>query len=245
MVIIETNRLTKRYGEIEAVKDLDLVVEQGEIFGFLGPNGAGKTTTIKMFLNLVRPTAGSAKVFNLDIGKDSVAIRLRIGYVSEEANMYEWMTPDQLLDFVQGFYGARDAERKKTLAEQFDLPMDRKIKTFSRGMKQKLYLMQALIHDPELLVLDEPTTGLDPIIRNEVLEMIKKEKEKGRTVFLSSHVLSEVEKVCDTVGILREGRLLTSKKLSELKKEFEKKGKAFTLDDIFMAYMEAKRGSVR
>lgn len=240
MAIIETDHLTKHYGQVEAVRDLDLVVEQGEIFGFLGPNGAGKTTTIKMLLNLVRPTAGSAKVFNLDISRDSVAIRLRIGYVSEEANMYEWMTPDQLIDFVQGFYGAGNAERKRELTRQFDLPMDRKIKTFSKGMKQKLYLMQALIHDPELLVLDEPTTGLDPIVRNEVLDMIKKEKERGRTVFLSSHVLSEVEKVCDRVGILREGRLLTSKKLSELKKEFERKGKTFTLDDIFMEYMGAK-----
>jgi len=117
--------------------------------------------------------------------------------------------------------------------------MDRKIRTFSKGMKQKLYLMQALIHDPEILILDEPTTGLDPVVRNEVLDMIKQQKERGRTVFLSSHVLSEVEKVCDTVGILKEGQLLVSKNLSELKAEFQRKGKPFTLDDIFMEYMEA------
>lgn len=237
--IIATYGLTKNYGEIRAVRDLDLAVRQGEIFGFLGPNGAGKTTTIKMLLGLVRPTSGSASVFGLDISKDSVAIRKRIGYVSEEANMYEWMTPHSLLDFVQGFYDVKDSARKKALAEEFDLPMNRKIRTFSKGMKQKLYLMQALMHDPELLVLDEPTVGLDPIVRNEVLDMIKQQKERDRTVFLSSHVLSEVEKVCDTVGILREGRLLVSKSLSELKEEFQKKGKPFTLDDIFMEYMEA------
>lgn len=234
---IETYKLTKHYGDVVAVSDLNLQVEKGKVFGFLGPNGAGKTTTIKTLLGLISPTFGSGSILGFDIQKDSVAIRKRIGYVSETANLYEYMTPEQLLKFCHHFHPEADIKKASQLLEAMELPPRKKIQTFSRGMKQKIYLLQAFFHNPELLILDEPTTGLDPIVRGEVLDLIKAEASEGQTVFICSHILSEIEKVCDTVGILREGKLLVSRNLKELKAEFKQKGKDFTLDEIFMEYM--------
>ncbi len=220
--IIETEGLTKYYGHILGVKDLNLQVKRGEIFGYLGPNGAGKTTTIKLLLDLIHPTKGKAKIFGLDAHRDSLEIRKIIGYMTVDFNLYENMTGEEFLIFCQSFYSNKDKRFKEKLIKKFEIKMEGKIKTYSHGTKQKLALAQALLHQPELLILDEPTIGLDPLMQNEFLNLIKEQKSEGKTVFMSSHILSEVEKICDRVGILKKGTLIVTKNINELKRTTER-----------------------
>lgn len=220
--IIETEGLTKYYGPILGIKDLNLQVKRGEIFGYLGPNGAGKTTTIKLLLDLIHPTKGKVKIFGLDAHRDSLEIRKKIGYMTVDFNLYENMTGEEFLIFCQSFYSNKDKRFKEKLIKKFEIKIEGKIKTYSHGTKQKLALAQALLHQPELLILDEPTIGLDPLMQNVFLNLIKEQKSEGKTVFMSSHILSEVEKICDRVGILKKGTLIVTKNINELKRTTER-----------------------
>jgi ABC-2 type transport system ATP-binding protein len=205
--VIRAERLTKFYGEARGVIDVDFSVEAGEVFGFLGPNGAGKTTTIRLLLDLIRPTRGRLTVFGLDSRQDSVEIRKRMGYLPGDLRLYERMTGRELLTYFGHLRGPDGAASADPLAERLDLDLDRRIKELSRGNRQKVGLVQAYMHDPDLLVLDEPTSGLDPLVQETFYELVAEATERGGTVFLSSHVLSEVQHVADRVGLIREGRL--------------------------------------
>ena len=213
---IEARKLKKVYRGGRGVFDLDFDVREGEIFGFLGPNGAGKTTTIRVLMGLLRPSGGSLTVFGLDCWADSTAIKSRVGFVPGELHLYEKMTGRQFVGFFAGFRPPSAAENGRRLALRFDLDLGQRIQHLSKGNRQKLVLIQALMHDPSLLVLDEPTSGLDPLMQVAVLDTLQEERGRGKTIFLSSHVLPEVEKVADRVAVIREGRLVTVKDIAEL-----------------------------
>ena len=211
--IIEMKGLSKTYGsgakQTVALRDLDLSVKRGEIFGYLGPNGAGKTTTIRLLLDLIRPSQGSATIFGLDIRADSVEIHRRIGFFPAELSLWEGRTGDQIIHYVASVRGdARGiVKHADELAERLDLDTTKKVRDLSSGNKRKLGLVIAMMHSPELLILDEPTGGLDPLVQQTFHGMMDEYRDKGKTVFLSSHVLSEVQAICDRVGILRDGEL--------------------------------------
>lgn len=206
--VIWTQGFTKRYGKRRGIEDVDLEVREGEVFGFLGPNGAGKTTTIRTLLGFLRPTSGDASIFGLDIREESVRIRARVGNLPGEFALEDRMTGEGLLRFFARLRGVRDLRYAYTLAERLGADLKRPMRRLSRGNKQKIGLVQAMFHRPPLLILDEPTGGLDPLVQEEFLKLVGETKAEGRTVFFSSHVLSEVERVCDRVGIIREGRLV-------------------------------------
>ncbi|MFZ5559553.1 MAG: ABC transporter ATP-binding protein [Patescibacteria group bacterium] len=207
-MIIETLGLTKYYGKTRGIEDLNLSVKEGEIFGFLGPNGAGKTTTIRLLLDFIHPTSGQAKIFGLDSQKNSLEIRQRIGYIPGEINLYRNMRGRDLLNYLARFYNGLDSVFILGLTKHFKLDLERKTKTYSKGMKQIFGIIQAFMNDPDLLVLDEPTSGLDPFMQQEIYNLFRETKNKGKTIFLCSHNLYEVKRVCDRVGIVREGRLV-------------------------------------
>ena len=215
MAVIRTSGLTKFYGRVRGIEDLDLEVRKGEIFGFLGPNGAGKTTAIRLLLGLLHPTRGRAEVLGQEAG--SIEARQRIGYVPGEVAFYEGMTGEELLGLLGRFHRGDHRERQEYLARCLDLDLKRPIRGYSRGMKQKLAVIQALRHDPDLLILDEPTLGLDPLVQREFYTLLMEEKGRGKTVFLSSHILPEVERVADRVGIVREGHLAAVEDVGALK----------------------------
>src|SRR5829696_1615357 len=205
---IETEKLTKTYGRSRGIRYVDLAVEEGEVFGFLGPNGAGKTTTIRTLLGFLRPTGGRAWVFGMDTRKKSVEIRARVGNLPGEFALEDRMTGDELLRFFARLRGGRDLGYARELAERLGADLGRPMRRLSRGNKQKVGLIQAMFHRPPLLILDEPTGGLDPLVQEEFLDIIEEVKAEGRTVFFSSHNLAEVERVCDRIGIIRGGRLV-------------------------------------
>jgi ABC-2 type transport system ATP-binding protein len=215
---IETKKLTKWYGHgSRGIVDVDLVVESGQVFGFLGPNGAGKSTTIRLLLDLIRPTSGSASVLGLDVHRDRLAIDRRVSYVPGELSLYSDLTGRQLLTYLGNLQGSVDEAYREKLIERLELDPTRKIKSLSRGNKQKVGLVAAFMIRPELLILDEPTAGLDPFIQLEFEHLCEEARSEGRTVFISSHQLPEVEHLCDRVGIIREGRLLAVEAISTLK----------------------------
>src|SRR5918997_4484667 len=213
---IETERLTKTYGRNPGIRHVDLAVEEGEVFGFLGPNGAGKTTTIRTLLGFLRPTGGRAWVFGMDTRKKSVEIRARVGNLPGEFALEDRMTGEGLLRFFARLRGVRDLGYARELAERLGADLKRPVRRLSRGNKQKVGLVQAMFHKPSLLILDEPTGGLDPLVQEEFLEIVDETRAEGRTVFFSSHVLSEVERVCDRVGIVRGGELVDVENTSTL-----------------------------
>jgi ABC-2 type transport system ATP-binding protein len=216
-LVIETDRLTKRYGSARGIEDLDLGVRAGHVFGFLGPNGAGKTTTIRTLLDLLHPTSGSARILGLDSRRESRAIRARVGNLPGEFSYDGRMTGRELLGHFAALRGMRDLGSAEPLAARFEASLDRPLRSLSRGNRQKVGLIQALFHDPELLILDEPTGGLDPLMQEEFLALIGEQRDAGRTVFLSSHDLDEVERVCDQVGIIRAGRLVAVESVEEMR----------------------------
>ncbi|GAB4575533.1 MAG: ABC transporter ATP-binding protein [Anaerolineae bacterium] len=216
-VVIHIEGLTKHYGKVQALNDLTLDVYQGEIFGYLGPNGAGKTTTIRTLLDLIRPTAGRAEILGYDVNRDSVALHQRIGNLPGELALWEHMTGWELVRYLGGLRGGIDEKYVGELAERLDMDMTRRVKDCSSGMKRKLGLIQAMMHRPEVLILDEPTNGLDPLVQQTFHKLMKEVVAEGRTVFLSSHNLPEVEAICDRVGILRKGRLRAVERIAELK----------------------------
>ncbi len=216
-VIINTAKLTKYYGKQKGIEEVDLQVKRGEVFGYLGPNGAGKTTTIRTILDFIRPTRGSATIFDLDVRQNSVDIHRRVGYLNGELALYNNMTGEDLLKYLGHLRGGLDWKYVKDLAARFQCDLPRRIQGLSLGNKQKLGLLQAFMHKPELLILDEPTNGLDPLMQHEFYDLLSETKKEGRTVFLSSHVLPEVEKVCDRVGIIRQGKLVAVETIEALK----------------------------
>jgi beta-exotoxin I transport system ATP-binding protein len=205
--IIQIEKLTKSYGVHRGVTEIDLEVSEGEAFGFLGPNGAGKTTTIRTLLDHIRPTSGRALVFGIETTADPVAIHRRVGYLPGEFALYDKLTGGQTIEYFANLRGGVDAAYQASLVERLDIDTSRKFKEYSKGNKQKVGLIVALQHRPDLLILDEPTSGLDPLVQQTFYEVIREAKAEGRTIFLSSHILSEVEKTCDRVAIIRDGRL--------------------------------------
>ncbi len=215
--IIETERLTKSYGSHRGIVDVDLAVEAGEVFGFLGPNGAGKTTTIRLLLDLIRPSAGVARVFGIVTSADPVAIHRRTGYLPGEFSLYDRLTGAQTIDYFAALRGGVDAAYQRSLVERLELDPSRRFREYSKGNKQKVGLIIALQHRPELLILDEPTSGLDPLVQQTFFALLREATDEGRTVFLSSHVLSEAEKSCDRVAIIRDGHLVRVDRVDALR----------------------------
>ncbi|AOW92640.1 ABC transporter [Rhodococcus sp. WMMA185] len=216
---IDTQKLTKHYGDVAAVQDLDLQVARGEIFGFLGPNGAGKSTTIRTLLDQIRPTSGRATILGHDVHRDALEIRRLIGYVPGDLALYPRLTGRETLQYFARLRGGVEQSYIDELAERLKADLSRKVGDYSTGNRQKIGLIQAFMHRPALLVLDEPTAGLDPLIQQEFHALIDEVRDGGRTVFLSSHTLSEVERVADRVGIIREGRLVVVERVDDLKRK--------------------------
>jgi ABC-2 type transport system ATP-binding protein len=216
---IATEDLTKHYGEVQALEGLDLTVAKGEIFGFLGPNGAGKSTTIRTMLDLVRPTRGRAELLGLDSQAQPVEIRRHIGYVPGDLALYPKLTGRELLTYFANLRGGVDWGYVEQLAERLGSDLSRKIGEHSTGNRQKIGLIQAFMNYPELLILDEPNAGLDPLVQQEFHRMLDEVRHEGRTVFLSSHTLSEVERVADRVGVIRGGHLAVVERVDELKRK--------------------------
>ena len=218
MKTLEIQSLTKWYGSVCGVEEVSFDIMKGEVFGYLGPNGAGKTTTIRIFLGFIRANTGCARLFGLDSHVHSSKIRARIWYIPGEYGMYEEMRGLEYLRFFGALRGYKKPPLRDKLIEMFGLDISKRIKSYSHGTRQKLAVVQAFMHDPELLILDEPTIGLDPLMQQRFYELLMEMKNRGKTIFLSSHILSEVERVCDRVGILKQGRLVAIHQISEIKK---------------------------
>src|SRR3981081_3652631 len=215
--MIDVETLTKSYGSKRGIADVSFAVEEGQVFGFLGPNGAGKTTTIRLLMALLRADAGTARIAGLDCWKQSLELKRLIGYVPGEPSVDPILTGGQILEYFAHLRGGVDQAYLKQLIQRFELDTSRKFRQYSTGNKRKVVLIQAFMHRPRLLILDEPTSGLDPLNQQEFDRMVLEARNEGRTVFLSSHVLSEVEKTCTTVGIIREGRLVRTGDVAEAK----------------------------
>lgn len=207
MLAIETNQLSKYYGDHLGMADINLQVEQGEVFGFIGPNGAGKSTAIRTLLGLLIPTSGSAKILGMDIQGEGAELRKKIGYLPSEVDYYEEMSSRELLEYHCRFYDQVDAGRIEELATYFELDLEKKITDLSFGNKKKCAIVQAVVHQPELLILDEPTSGLDPLMQNRFFELLEKLNKEGTTIFFSSHILSEIQRMCDRAAVIRKGRI--------------------------------------
>ena len=226
MKVVELERLTKFYGKDRGIMDVSFDIEEGEIFGFIGPNGAGKSTTIRTLLGLIFPTSGSARIFGKDILKDGPTIRKDIGYLPSEVFYYDKMKVIDLLKYSASFYKKDCTTRMKELAEIMELDLGRRIEDLSYGNKKKVGIVQGLLHEPKLIILDEPTSGLDPLMQQRFFEIIKEENQKGATVFFSSHILSEVQTLCNRVAIIKEGEII---KLEDIKTLRENNYKKLTL----------------
>lgn len=221
MSVIQTNNLTKYYGKSKGIEDVNLSVEEGEIFGFIGPNGAGKSTTIRTLLGLIQPTSGSATIFGRDIVDDGPAIREEVGYLPSEVFYYDNMRARDLLRYSASFYkkSKHDMEaRMNCLAKSLDLDLNKKIDDLSYGNKKKVGIIQGLLHSPKLIILDEPTGGLDPLVQSTFFELLKEENRRGATVLFSSHILSEVQKLCHRVAIIKEGSIIAVEQIDTLRK---------------------------
>ncbi|QED49287.1 ABC transporter ATP-binding protein [Cytobacillus dafuensis] len=218
MAIVELRNLTKSYRKNRGIIDVSFSIEEGEVFGFIGPNGAGKSTTIRTLLNFIYPTSGSATIFGKDIIKHSQEIRQNIGYLPSEIHYYDDMKVVDLLKYSARFHKKFSTERMKELASRLDLDVNRKIEDLSFGNRKKVGIVQALLHEPKLIILDEPTSGLDPLIQNHFFDLLKEERDKGATIFFSSHILSEVQKMCDRVAIIKDGKLVTVETIEHLTK---------------------------
>lgn len=217
--VIHTERLTKYYGKVRGIEDFTLTVNKGEIFGFLGPNGAGKTTTIRLCLGLISKTSGSITIFGLDSHRDSVQIRRRVGYVPGDFGLISNIKVKSFLNYLLSLSNCSSDDKMKELAARLDLDLNRKTHELSRGNRQKVGVIQAFMAGQDLIVLDEPTTGLDPLMQQEFYKILREEKEKGKTIFMSSHILAEAEAVCDRVAIIKEGRLKIVEEIASLQKK--------------------------
>ena len=217
--VIETVNLTKYYGKARGIIDLNLTVNEGEVFGFIGPNGAGKSTTIRTLLSLIYKTSGEARIFGLDCERDKVKILEDVGYLPGEVFYYDNMRASDLFKYSASFYKKDCTAKIKELTEILQLDVNKKIEDLSLGNKKKVGIIQGLLHSPRLIILDEPTSGLDPLMQKTFFDLIKKENERGATVLFSSHILSEVQRICDRVAIIKDGRLVSTQKISELQQD--------------------------
>ncbi len=239
--VIEIEGLRKFYqGKHRGVDGVDLEVYQGEVFGFLGPNGAGKTTTIRILLDLIRADGGSARVFGLDIRKHSEEIRSRTGYLPGELGFYDNVVAQEMVNYFGALCGSIDPGIVEDLTDRLRIDLSRPIREYSKGNKQKLAILLAFLFDPELVILDEPTSSLDPLHQNDFYQFMAEQSDKGRTIFMSSHVLSEVERVCDRVGIIREGKIVAVERIETLKAKMGQivtveLGDEFNADDFKIA----------
>ncbi|MEK3883171.1 ABC transporter ATP-binding protein [Paenibacillus sp. PL2-23] len=223
MNVIELKGLTKTYGGARGIADLSFTVGQGEIFGFIGPNGAGKSTTIRTMLGLIYPTSGSASIFGKDCLQHGPEIRKEVGYLPSEVFYYDHMKVKDLLSYSASFYGKDCRKRMLELAERMELDLSKKIDDLSLGNKKKVGIVQGLLHEPKLIILDEPTSGLDPLMQQRFFDLLEEENRKGVTILFSSHILSEVQRLCDRVAIIKEGRLIALERVAELKGSTYKK----------------------
>ncbi len=219
MQAIQIQGLTRLYKNGRGVNNIDLAVPQGSVFGFLGPNGAGKTTLIRTVLGFLKPQAGQASVLGLDAVTRSREVRRRVGYLPSDPALYEFLSGRDNLEFALRMRGVKDRIRMQTLADRLEIDLTRRVKSLSRGNKQKVAIIAALAHDPDLIILDEPTSGLDPLVQETFLDLIRQERQRGKTVFMSSHIMSEVEAVCDQVGVIKDGRIVAFDTVANLKKQ--------------------------
>lgn len=209
MSSIDIQNLTRDYGLGKGVFDLSIKVDRGEVFGFLGPNGAGKTTTIRHLMGFIKAKSGVCKIEGLDSWKDRALIQKRLGYIPGEISFFDDMTGEEFLKFIADYKNVGKDNRMQEMLERFELNPKGKIKKMSKGMKQKIAIVAAFMQDPDILILDEPTSGLDPLVQNRFIELIDEEKDRGKTIFLSSHIFEEVERTCDRIGIIKNGKLVT------------------------------------
>lgn len=232
MNAIQTQNLTKYYGDSLGISNVNLNVSKGEIFGFIGPNGAGKSTTIRTLLGLLRPTSGSSTIFGMDTVTQGHEVRHKIGYLPSEVNYYDEMSSRELLEYHMRFYGEVNSARIEELAEYFELDLNKKITDLSLGNKKKCAILQTVLHDPELLILDEPTSGLDPLMQNRFFELLEEMNRNGATLFFSSHILSEIQRLCDRAAIIRKGEIIAVEEIHTLlKKQMKKVRLLFTEKD--------------
>jgi len=238
MNVIEIKNLTKNYGKFRGIIDVNFNVEKGEIFGFIGPNGAGKSTTIRTLLSLIYPTSGSAEIFGKDCIECASEIAKEVGYLPSEVFYYDKMRVIDLLKYSASFYKKDCSKRINELAEILDLDLKKKIDDLSFGNKKKVGIVQTLLHEPKLIILDEPTSGLDPLIQQKFFELLLEENKKGATILLSSHVLSEVQRLCDRVAIIKEGKIIKLEKMSDLTENNYKKFKIVTKEAVGKEYFE-------
>lgn len=222
--VIEITDLSKYYGKVKGIGHIELEIGKGEIFGFIGPNGAGKSTTIRILMNLIFPTSGSARIMGMDVVRQTKQIKYRVGYIPAEANAYSSMDVNEFLSYCSGFYNAPGADRRiSELTRLFDLDPKRKISDLSLGNKKKVSIVQSLLHSPDLLIMDEPTTGLDPLVKSLFFDLLRSENRQGMTIFFSSHILSEVQMFCKRVAIIREGKIISLEDIESLRKKQLKK----------------------
>jgi ABC-2 type transport system ATP-binding protein len=240
--VIELKNVTKMYGKSRGVKGVTFSVGQGSVYGFLGPNGAGKTTTISMLVDLIRPTSGKIDVFGLDSVSDSLAIRRRIGFLAGDFVLDSNLTGWQQLEYFGNLRGGFDKDYVRGLAGRLSCNLNRKFKTLSRGNKQKVGLISALMHQPELLIFDEPTTGLDPLVQAEFNNIILEHQKQGKTAFISSHLLSEIQEICDEVAFIREGKVIAVKRMSEIAKSAPRRLRIISSDPALAQQLRTLKG---
>ena len=242
--IIEISNVTKNYGRVKALSNLNLSVGEGEIFGFLGPNGAGKTTALRILVDYIRSSSGTCKIFGMDTVKDSTTIKKNIVYLPGNIQMYKSMKAIDLLKYFANLRGLTNLDYARDLAKRFDSDIDIKIGNMSKGNQQKIGLIQAMMHKPALLILDEPTSGLDPLIQEQFFNMMEEIRDSGKTIFMSSHILSEVERICDRVSILKSGTIVATENIESLKiksaQEFEIHFDTDIKKEVFMGLKEIR-----
>jgi ABC-2 type transport system ATP-binding protein len=222
--VIDITDLTKFYGKIKGIEHVNLEIGGGEIFGFIGPNGAGKSTTLRILLNLLFPTSGSARILGMDIIRDTKKIKRMVGYVPSDANAYTSMDVSEFLNYCLRFHGVNDDNHRiEDLSGMFDIDLKRKVRDLSMGNRKKVSIVQSLLHNPKLLILDEPTTGLDPLMQSVFFDLLRSENQKGMTIFFSSHILGEVQSLCKKVAIIKEGKIIQIEDIETLRKKQLKK----------------------
>lgn len=222
--MIDITDLSKTYGKARGIDHINLEINEGEIFGFIGPNGAGKSTTIRILMNLIFPSGGSARIMGMDVIKETKRIKKQVGYIPSDANAYSSMDVSEFLNYCISYYGVNNRGQRITeLAGMFELDLNRKIADLSLGNRKKVSIIQSLLHNPKLLILDEPTTGLDPLMQSIFFELLRSENQNGMTIFFSSHILGEVQMLCKRVAIIKEGRIIQLEEIDNLRKKQLKK----------------------
>ena len=244
MNVIEASNLCKNYGKDIGIKNINLQIEQGEVFGFIGPNGAGKSTFIRTLMGFLLPSSGTASILGQSIDKDLHDIRKKIGYLPSEVNYYDGMSSRELLEYHAGFYDNVNRDKIKTLGALFELDLDRKIEALSFGNKKKCAIIQSVLHAPELLILDEPTSGLDPLMQNRFFELLEEESKKGTTIFFSSHILTEIQRMCNRAAIIRKGEINAVEDIQSLLTKQMKKARFIFKEKTELSFIEGIQNTV-